>query len=250
MPESIDSWRTFRIICGMEKYSPDKKYAVMSRGEARAFDDWAINSLGIAGVVLMENAGRSCAELLKEKLSVVARPKVCLCCGTGNNGGDGYVIARCLLNDGFDVIVVLCGDGKKVKGDAKINLDILQKLGCPIGQLNPAEHCIDKLVESFADGADMLVDCLFGTGLDRPLTDDYRRLIEKINSLNCPILAVDVPSGLDCDTGQPLGAAIKADWTVTFIALKKGFTAAQAADYTGEIFIASIGIAAQSKAPA
>jgi NAD(P)H-hydrate epimerase len=234
----------------MERYKPDKKYAVMSRAEARAFDDWAINSLGIAGVVLMENAGRSCAELIKEKLSSADKPKVCIFCGTGNNGGDGYVIARCLLNDGFDVEVVLFGDREKVKGDAKITLDILQKMNRPIRQLNPAEPGAIRLVESFADGADMLVDCLFGTGLDRPLKDDYRKLIEKINSLKCPILAVDVPSGLDCDMGQPLGAAIKADWTVTFIAVKKGFTTAQAADYTGEIFIASIGIAGHFKASA
>jgi hydroxyethylthiazole kinase-like uncharacterized protein yjeF len=234
----------------MERYKPDKKYAVMSRAEARAFDDWAINSLGIAGVVLMENAGRSCAELLKEKLSAVSMPKVCIFCGTGNNGGDGYVIARCLLNDGFDVEVVLFGDREKVKGDAKINLDILQKLNCTIWQLNPAGPETIRQVGSLADGANILVDCLFGTGLDRPLTDDYKKLIEKINSLHRPILAVDVPSGLDCDTGQPLGAAIKADWTVTFIAVKKGFTTAQAADYTGEIFIASIGIAAYFKASA
>lgn len=234
----------------MEKYSPDKKYTVISRDQARAFDDWAINSLGIPGAVLMENAGRNCAELIKEKLLVVSRPKVCILCGTGNNGGDGYVIARCLLNSGFDVVVALCGDQKKVKGDAKLNLDILKRLGCVIKLLNPADPCIDRLVESFADDADMLVDCLFGTGLDRPLADDYRRLIEKINTVSCPVLAVDVPSGLDCNTGQPLGATVRADWTVTFVALKKGFMAAQATEYTGDIFIASIGIAGQFKAPA
>ena len=93
----------------MEKYLPDKKCVVISRDEVRAFDAWAINTLGIPGVVLMENAGRSCAELIKEKLAGIAEPKVCIFCGTGNNGGDGYVIARHLLNSGFRVVVVICG---------------------------------------------------------------------------------------------------------------------------------------------
>jgi len=108
----------------MEKYSPDKKCVLMTKNEIRAVDSWAINTIGIPGVVLMENAGRSCAELIKEKLKDVAAPKVCIFCGTGNNGGDGYVIARHLLNSGFEVVVVICGDREKVKGDAKINLDI------------------------------------------------------------------------------------------------------------------------------
>src|SRR4030042_2750849 len=94
----------------MEKYSADKKCVVMSRDEGRAFDAWAINTLGIPGVVLMENAGRSCAELIKTKLGGVSNPKVCIFCGTGNNGGDGCVIARHLLNSGFDVGGVGGGD--------------------------------------------------------------------------------------------------------------------------------------------
>ena len=87
-----------------------KKCLVMSRDEVRAFDGWAINEIGVPGVVLMENAGRSCAELIKEKLSGIDKPKVCVFCGRGNNGGDGYVVARHLLNSGFRVTVVLCGE--------------------------------------------------------------------------------------------------------------------------------------------
>jgi hydroxyethylthiazole kinase-like uncharacterized protein yjeF len=225
----------------MEKYSPNKKYVVMSRDEVRAFDAWAINELGISGVVLMENAGRSCAELIKEKLSGIAAPKVCIFCGTGNNGGDGYVIARHLLNDGFKVIVVLCGDRNKVKGDAKINLDILDKLGQSIEQLNLDDGDIPGRVKTFAGDADMLVDGIFGTGLSGQLSDAYKQLIESINSQRCPILAIDIPSGLDCDTGELLGAAVRANYTVTFVAVKKGFVTAKASAYTGEIFIASIG---------
>ncbi len=231
----------------MEKYTPGKKCVVMSRDEVRAFDAWAINTLGIPGVVLMENAGRSCAELIKDKLAGVAEPKVCIFCGPGNNGGDGYVIARHLLNNGFRVGVVICVDRNKIKGDAKINLDILERLGQPIEQLNLAESDISGRVKAFAAGADMLVDGLFGTGLRGQLSDDYIQLIESINAQNCPILAVDIPSGLDCDTGRPLGAAIRASYTVTFAAVKTGFTFARsAAPYTGEISVASIGVGGQA----
>ncbi|MHC4556410.1 MAG: NAD(P)H-hydrate epimerase [Planctomycetota bacterium] len=214
----------------------------MTRNQVRVFDSWAINTLGIPGMVLMENAGRSCAELIKDKLKDVTRPKVCIFCGTGNNGGDGYVIARHLLNDSYEVVVVICGDHQKIRGDAKTNLDILERMGQSIEQLRPAEDNIPDRLENFAAGADMVVDSLFGTGLSGQLSDEYKQLIEGINAQNCPILAVDIPSGLDCDAGEPLGAVIRASYTVTFVAVKKGFTSATAARYTGEVFVASIGI--------
>lgn len=214
----------------------------MTRDEVRAFDAWAIHTLGVPGVVLMENAGRSCADLVKDKLKDVANPKVCIFCGTGNNGGDGYVIARHLIDNGFNVTVVVCGDREKIKGDAKTNLDILERMGRPIENLNPADANLADRVRRLAAGAQVLVDSLFGTGLRGELSDEYRRLIETINACHRPILAVDIPSGLDCDSGKPLGAAIKAAWTVTFVAVKKGFTSANAARYTGEVFVASIGV--------
>jgi hydroxyethylthiazole kinase-like uncharacterized protein yjeF len=228
----------------MERYSPDKKTAVMTREQVRAIDAWAINELGIPGVVLMENAGRSCAQFIKDKLADAAEPKVCIFCGTGNNGGDGYVIARHLVNVGCGVTVVVCGDRSRIGGDAKINLDILDRMGLSIDQLNPADNHAVARAEEFTAGADMIVDSLFGTGLSGQIRDDYGQLIKSINASNCPILAVDIPSGLDCDAGRPLGIAIEASWTITFVAVKKGFTYAQAAQYTGEIFVASIGIAA------
>ncbi|MHC4104483.1 MAG: NAD(P)H-hydrate epimerase [Planctomycetota bacterium] len=230
----------------MEKYLPDKECVVMSRAQVRAVDQRAINTLGVPGVILMENAGRSCAELIKEKLADTSEPKVCIFCGTGNNGGDGYVIARHLLNSGFSVVVVIIGDRNKIKGDAKINLDILERMGQPIEQLDLKSGDIPSQVKAFAASADMLVDGLFGTGLNGQLSDEYIQLIESINSIKCPILAVDIPSGLDCDTGEPLGEAIRANYTVTFVAVKKGFIrhgrTNTATQYTGEIFIASIGI--------
>jgi len=217
----------------------------MTRDEVRAFDAWAINTLGIPGVVLMENAGRNCAELIADKLKDIANPKVCIFCGTGNNGGDGYVIARHLINRGVGVAVVVCGENSKIKGDAKINLDILERMGEPIERLNPADTDIAGQVGHLSEGADILVDSIFGTGLRGQLSDEYRHLLECINARNCPILAVDIPSALDCDSGEPLGAAINAAWTVTFVAVKKGFLSATASRYTGEIFVASIGISAR-----
>ena len=116
----------------MERYSPEKECVVMTRDQVRAVDAWAINELGIPGVVLMENAGRGCAEFIGEKLDEIVKPKVCIFCGAGNNGGDGYVIARHLSNSGFEATVVVCGDRGRIKGDAKINLDILERLGQPV----------------------------------------------------------------------------------------------------------------------
>lgn len=229
----------------MERYLPDKKCMVMTRDKVRAFDARAINTLGIPGVALMENAGRSCAELVVDKLKGNTEPKVCVFCGTGNNGGDGYVIARHLLNHGLKVTVVVCGDYNKIKGDAKTNLNILERMGQSIERLNPADNDIAERVAHFNAGSSVIVDALFGTGLKGQLSDEYKRLIESINTCNIPVLAVDIPSGLDCDSGKPLGAAIRAKWTVTFVAVKKGFLTADTAQYTGEIFVASIGIAAR-----
>jgi NAD(P)H-hydrate epimerase len=227
----------------MEKYTPEKEFRVMSRDEVRRVDAWAIDEIGVPGVVLMENAGRSCAELVRQKLGGVDRPKVCIFCGTGNNGGDGYVIARHLLNAGFSARIVLCGEREKVRGDARINLDILERLGHAVDLLDPGAEDLPVYVRAFAGDADMIVDALFGTGLRGELNREFRSLIETINGLGRPILAVDIPSGLDCDPGQPLGAAIRAAYTVTFVAVKKGFLAsAEAGRYVGDLYIASIGV--------
>lgn len=227
----------------MERYTSGKKYRVVSRDEVREVDAWAIDKIGVPGVVLMENAGRSCAELIKEKLAAVDHPWVCLFCGTGNNGGDGYVIARHLLNAGFHVEVILCSEREKIRGDAKINLDILERLGHAVEQLDMTAGGLASRIHLLAGDADMVVDALFGTGLQGQLREPYRSLIDAINALGRPILAVDIPSGLDCDTGEPLGTAIKATYTVTFVAVKRGFAASpSAAKYLGELYIASIGV--------
>jgi len=227
----------------MQKYERNKNNIIMTRDQVRAFDAWAINILGIPAAVLMENAGRSCAQLIIEKLADRPNPSVCIFCGTGNNGGDGYVIARHLLNHSFKTKVFICGDPAAVKGHAKRNLDILKQLHLPSSQIDPDAPDLSTRIRKSITDADMLVDAVFGTGLKGTLRPEYRHLIQILNDRRCPLLAVDIPSGLDCDTGQPLGDAVRADYTVTFVAVKKGFTTAETAlSYTGEIFIASIGV--------
>lgn len=226
----------------MRKYTTELKCAVMSRDEVREFDSWAINEISVPGVVLMENAGRSCAELIREKLNDISKPKACIFCGTGNNGGDGFVVARHLSNSGFEVTVAICSNPEKIKGDAAINLKILQKLGHNIKQLDSTKELAGQ-VRDFAGDADVTVDAIFGTGLQGRLKDEYITFIDSINKLDGMVVAVDVPSGLDCDMGKPLGTAVRADYTVTFAAVKKGMVSEKAAaDYTGEIYVASIGV--------
>ncbi len=229
----------------MRKFVSAEKndFVIMSRTQVRAFDAWAINDLAVPSAVLMENAGRSCAELIIERLSNVDNAKVCIFCGAGNNGGDGYVIARHLLNAGIDGRVVICGQKSRIKGDALTNLRIIDAMNAHITEMDMAERQIPAQVNELAGGCDVIVDAIFGTGLKGELGSEYAGLIACINACQAFIMAVDIPSGLDCDTGQPLPVCIEADVTVTFAAVKKGFVACpQAAEATGQIYVASIGV--------
>ncbi len=212
----------------------------MTRDEVRAFDSWAINVLGIPGVVLMENAGKNCADVILERLEDSEAATVLIICGTGNNGGDGYVIARHLLNAGVAVGTIIVGDPDKIKGDAKTNLDILEAMVGEIEAVDPSKA--SERIAEISEVADMVVDAVFGTGLSGEVRGDYPAVIEAINAAGRPTLAVDIPSGLDCDTGEPLGVAVQAGCTVTFVAVKKGFTQARSKEYTGEVLVAGIGI--------
>ena len=216
----------------MEKYKADDKSPIMSRDEVRGFDKWAIEAAGVPGAVLMENAGRSCAEIIFGKLKENNWNKVSIFCGTGNNGGDGFVIARHLANSGIEVQIVICGDAGKIKGDAKINYDIVMKMRADIIEYEKG------IAENF--DADVIVDALFGTGLKGELKEEYQEIVREINGFGRYVVAVDIPSGIDCDNGEVLGAAVKADVTVSFVAVKKGF--ANAKKYVGEVWVAGIGI--------
>jgi NAD(P)H-hydrate epimerase len=230
------------IMATVHRYSRENDEKAMTRQEVRDIDAWAINTIGIPGVVLMENAGRSCAELIIEELRAVRSPKAAIFCGTGNNGGDGYVIARHLVNSGCDVRVFICGSREKIKGDAKINLAVLIKMGLVPVDLVMTADGLEEQVGRLAGDCDIVVDAILGTGLSESLGPQYISLISAVNAIEAKRLAVDIPSGLDCDTGKPMPVAVMADMTVTFVAAKKGFASATAARYTGVVYVASIGI--------
>ncbi len=207
----------------------------LTREQIREIDRRAIEDFGIPGVVLMENAGRNAAELIRANLKGADQPPaVCILCGRGNNGGDGFVIARHVCNAGLKVEIILCADPEKLAPDAKVNHDIARKMEIPIRPFaeSNAAACVSR--------AQVVVDALLGTGFSGEVRPPLDRAIELINSANRALkIAIDVPSGLDCNTGQPAAATVRADLTITFVAPKVGF--ARAADYTGRVLVADIG---------
>jgi NAD(P)H-hydrate epimerase len=184
----------------------------------------------------MENAGRGAADRLVE-LAGGSSPRVLILCGPGNNGGDGGVVARHLDALGWDVSLVWLAEPDKLRGDARAQWDILERSGVP-QQTGPVPTDLEARIA----GADWIVDALLGTGLTRPVEGPIRDAIEAMNRSGRPILALDLPSGLDADSGRPLGAAVRAKATVTFAARKLGFDAPGASDYTGDVTVADIGL--------
>ena len=225
----------------IKRYDPQKD-KTMTRDAVRQFDYWAINNAGISGAVLMENAGIRCTEVILERLKALRGGKVCVVCGTGNNGGDGFVIARQLAGAGFDVSVVICGDAIKISGESRTNYDLAKLLKLKINVITPANEFSCQEVVDIASRNDLIVDAIFGSGLTGHMRRGYENIIEAINSLGRDIIAVDIPSGLDCDTAEPLPVSIRARATVTLVAPKKGFASQASQQYTGDVYIASIGI--------
>jgi len=213
---------------------------LLTREQVRRVDAVAIHELGIPGVVLMENAGRNAADRIAEVVRRTAADRVVIFCGTGNNGGDGFVIARHLRNRGFTVRVYLAGEAERLTPDAQVNHGILQAMGVTIHPAVDAGTVAMAIGE--LRGADVVVDALLGTGFQGDVREPLASLIEGINgTAKAAVVAVDVPSGLDCDTGRPCNATIRADLTVTFVADKVGFATETARQYTGEVVVADIG---------
>lgn len=210
---------------------------LLSRDEVRALDRRAIEEFGVPGVVLMENAGRGCAELLR---SLGIHGPVVVCCGKGNNGGDGFVIARHLDNGQVPVKVLLFAQPEELAGDASINYRIIDKAGLSIESLGLRPLDGEKLRRELA-AAEWVVDALFGTGLTGPVRPPFDEVIAAISAGSTRVLAVDIPSGLDCDTGQPLGPTVRADHTATFVGLKKGFADPAARSWLGQVHVVDIG---------
>lgn len=216
----------------------------LSRDEVRAFDRRATEELGLPAIVLMENAGRSAAEAILALLRTLANPgarRAVVLCGAGNNGGDGYVVARHLSIAGISVEVASAVPASAVRGDAAVNLRAAQALGIPLQALATAAD-VARAAPCW-EGADALVDALLGTGFRGEVRSPILELIQAANSARVARrVAIDLPSGLDCDSGRPSNATFRADLTVTFVARKLGFDAPGAAAWTGEVVVAGIGV--------
>ena len=213
-----------------------------SRDEIREFDRHAIEDLGIPGAVLMENAGRQIADVARNMIKDVAGPTVLILAGRGNNGGDGFVVARHLAMDGVRADVVLLAAREQVRGEAATNLEILEKMGFEVRVLDGPPERIVVEFEPLPAAADLVVDGLLGTGTRGEIREPYAGVINAVNAAGKPVLAIDIPSGLDCDTGRPLGPTIRATRTVTMAAIKTGFEQPGAAEYAGEVILADIGV--------
>ena len=202
-------------------------------------DRRAINEYGIPGRELMEQAGRGCAEHILAAYGTRRSKRVVILSGKGNNGGDGYVIARCLLEKGWQVQVIVLADRDRISGDAETNLVRLPE---EIIHFCPAEG---ELTEKHTDDiqqADVLVDALLGTGLRSDLTGIYLEAVELINSAPGKVVAVDIPTGIHGTTGRILGQTVHANMTVTFGVAKLGHVLYPAAEHVGRLVIVDIGI--------
>jgi NAD(P)H-hydrate epimerase len=207
----------------------------LSREQVRQVDRRAIEAYGISGLVLMENAGRGCVEKLCQL--GVSGPVV-ICCGRGNNAGDGFVIARHLDLRGCEVRVLVFCDPSDLRGDAATNFSILAKCDVPMHVVSDA---VATSWESAFDGAQWLVDALLGTGSRGQPRPPLDRVIQRLNQQQSIRMAVDLPSGLDCDTGEPAPITFRADHTCTFVAAKTGFSFPQALEYLGQVHVLDIG---------
>jgi hydroxyethylthiazole kinase-like uncharacterized protein yjeF len=210
---------------------------LLTRQGARGMDRDAIERLGLPGIVLMENAGRGAAE------AIIARyPKhtrvLCLG-GMGQNGGDAWVVARHLANAGFEVRSALVGEPTRITGDAHINFEVLRASGAMLGVIRQP-----SALDSWLEATDLVVDGVFGTGLTRAVEGLPLACLAKVAAFGLPVVALDLPSGIDADTGAVLGYAKRAALTVTFGAEKRGLLAHPGATYAGEVVVASIGVSA------
>ena len=199
---------------------------------SREIDRRTIEEFGVSGVVLMENAGRAVASVILAECS--SAKKMAVICGAGNNAGDGFVIARHLISSGKEVSVHITEKKERYRGDAKANLDSLLEIGADVRELGGK---LPRIKDT-----EVIVDAIFGTGLDRNVEGFYEKLIKFINRQSARRVSVDIPSGLDADTGRPLGAAVQADVTVTFAPAKLGMCIHPGVDYAGKLCVTDITI--------
>jgi len=213
---------------------------VVTADQMKTLDRRTIHERGVPGIDLMENAGKGATEVILRRFPNLPRKRVAIIAGKGNNGGDAFVIARHLINRDLEVNVFLLAENKAVKGDAKTNLDILTKDGIEVRELvtlREFESIRDDLLSH-----DLFIEGILGTGLASEVKGYYREVISTLNATGKPIVAIDIPSGLDATSGKPLGTCIKAAFTPTFGLPKVGQLIHPGVEFVGELEVIDIGI--------
>lgn len=208
---------------------------ILSRDNCRKIDYETIKNIGIPSIVLMENAASEIVNLIRDM-----GDKITIFCGVGNNGGDGLAIARKLYLLNKDVEVILVGNINKLTNDCNLNLQIVKNLNISVTNINgefSKTDIIEKVINS-----DYIIDSIFGIGLNRDVSGIYKDIIEIINGYSKFTVAVDIPSGMDANTGKELKVVVKANLTCTVEVMKKGFMSTKAIDLTGDIKVINIGI--------
>ena len=213
---------------------------LVTADEMREMDRRTIESFGLPGRILMENAGRGATQFFLERFKDIENKRIGVVAGRGNNGGDGFVMARYLAQRGMRVTVYLLSEKQMVQGDAAANLSLLLPLNVPVIEIpDPTSfsaHITDMRHEA------IWIDAILGTGLRSDVKGFFKEVVDFLNQSGRPIFAVDIPSGLNSDTGRPLGICIRADATATFAFAKTGHFLLPGADYTGDLKIVDIGI--------
>ncbi len=216
----------------------------LTRAQSRAVDEIAIREFGMLGLVLMENAGRNCAELILRFLEAKGEPittsRILICCGKGNNGGDGFVIARHLAIAGADPTILLWAKPSELTSDAAANYQILAKSGSRFVFANAPEAL--SSMETVNHPPTIIIDALLGTGATGPARQPYAQAINWINAQNATVIAIDLPSGLDSETGEPHPPTIRATHTLTFVGQKTAFQNPAAAEFLGQMHVIDIGV--------
>lgn len=213
---------------------------IVTAAEMQAMDRETIESIDIPGRVLMENAGRGATRCFLERIYEKNRGRVGVIAGRGNNGGDGFVMARYLAQRGIEVCVFLLSTQDRVQGDAAANLNLLNALNVPVIEMPDEQHLNDHRTQLHHVAC--WIDAIFGTGLNADVRGYYKTVIDFINAMQNPVFAVDIPSGLNADTGQPCGTAIRAAATTTFGFPKIGHVVHPGVEYCGQIDVIDIGI--------
>ncbi len=211
--------------------------ALLNRAESRVVDAHAIER-GVPGVVLMENAGRGAADVVSSRMRERGAARVLVVCGVGNNGGDGFVVARHLRIAGFDVRAWLAGDRARVSSDARLALDMWVGIGGVV-EAGEAPALADAL-----ESVEVAVDALFGTGLDRPIAGEFAEAVACFHGLSesTLVISLDLPSGVDADTGAALGHTVRAHHTITFGAHKRGLLTPHGSRHAGSVTLVHIGV--------